>query len=187
MWYILVFQPSKCRNTHFQTQIWSTWPIFPNDSESLPQVCYIKQKNSEILSKLRNSESAGGSGLSDQPVAGGVANAKEYHLVLSSGNFYCFFSPWIPSYWIILMLSQIRRKLRSELVRFWSSSGSHCSTVAVQGFLLFTVYRVTFLWKKVKEAQLMSTMRRRKLFIFSKHWTPPLGLVDWLDQSETGP
>ena len=120
-------------------------------------------------------------------MAGGVANAKEYHLVFSSGNFYCFFSPWIPSYWIILMLSQIRRKLRSELVRLWSSSGSHCSTAAVQGFLLFTVYRVTFLWKKVKEAQLMSTMRRWKLFIFSKHWTPPLGLVDWLDQSETGP
>ena len=61
MWYIVVFQPSKCRNTHFQPQIWSTWPIFPNDSESLPKVCYIKRKNSEILSKLRNSEPAGGS------------------------------------------------------------------------------------------------------------------------------
>ena len=61
MYYIVVFQPSKCRNTHFQPQIWSIWPIFPNDSESLPKVCYIKQKNSEILSKLRNSESAGGS------------------------------------------------------------------------------------------------------------------------------
>ena len=61
MWYIVVFQPSKCKKTHFQPQIWSIWPIFPNDSESLPKVCYIKQKNSKILSKLRNSESAGGS------------------------------------------------------------------------------------------------------------------------------
>ena len=34
------------------------WPIFPNDSESLPKVCYIKRKNSEFLSKLRNSEPA---------------------------------------------------------------------------------------------------------------------------------
>ena len=62
MWYFVVFQPSKCKKTHFQPQIWSIWPIFPNDSESLPKFCYIKQKNSEILSKLRNSESAGGSG-----------------------------------------------------------------------------------------------------------------------------
>ena len=46
MWYIVVFQPSKCRNTHFQLQIWSIWPIFPNDSESL----LYKTK------KLRNSE-----------------------------------------------------------------------------------------------------------------------------------
>ena len=61
MWYFVVFQPSKCKKTHFQPQIWSIWPIFPNDSESLPKVCYIKRKNSEILSKLRNSESAGGS------------------------------------------------------------------------------------------------------------------------------
>ena len=61
MWYILVFQPSKCRNTHFQRQIWSIWPIFPNDPESLPKVCYIKRKNSENLSKCRNSESAEGS------------------------------------------------------------------------------------------------------------------------------
>ena len=50
------FQPSKCRNTHFYPQIWSIWPIFPNDSESLPKVCYINWKNSEILSKLRISE-----------------------------------------------------------------------------------------------------------------------------------
>ena len=50
------FQPSKCRHTHFQPQIWSIRPIFPNDSESLLKVCYIKRKNSEILSKLRNSE-----------------------------------------------------------------------------------------------------------------------------------
>ena len=59
MWYIVVFQPSKCRNTHFQPQIWSIWPIFPNDSESLPKVCYINWKNSEILSKLRISEPVG--------------------------------------------------------------------------------------------------------------------------------
>ena len=62
MWYFVVFQPSKWKKTHFQPQIWSIWPIFPNDSESLPKVCYIKWKNSEILSKLRNSESVGGSG-----------------------------------------------------------------------------------------------------------------------------
>ena len=62
MWYFVVFQPSKCKKTHFQPQIWSIWPIFPNDSESLPKVCYIKQKKIEILRKLRNSESAGGSG-----------------------------------------------------------------------------------------------------------------------------
>ena len=61
MWYFVVFQPSKCKKTHFQPQIWSIWPIFPNDSESLPKVCYIKWNNSDILSKLRNSESAGGS------------------------------------------------------------------------------------------------------------------------------
>ena len=61
MWYFVVFQPSKCRKTHFQPQIWSIWPIFPNDSESLPKVCYIKRKNTEILSKRRNSESAEGS------------------------------------------------------------------------------------------------------------------------------
>ena len=52
MWYFEVFQPSKCKKTHFQPQIWSIWPIFPNDSESLPKVYYIKQKNSEILSRL---------------------------------------------------------------------------------------------------------------------------------------
>ena len=57
------FQTSKCRNTNSQPQIWSIWPIFPNDSESLPKVCYIKRKNSEILSKCRNSESAEGSDL----------------------------------------------------------------------------------------------------------------------------
>ena len=45
MWYILVFQPSKCRNSHFQPQIWSIWHIFPNDSESLSKVCYINWKN----------------------------------------------------------------------------------------------------------------------------------------------
>ena len=63
MWHIVVFQPFKCQKTHFQPQIWSIWPIFPNDSESLPKVCYIKRKSSEILSKCRNSESAGGSGV----------------------------------------------------------------------------------------------------------------------------
>ena len=61
MWYFVVFQPSKCKKTHFQPQIWSIWPIFPKDSESLPKFCYIKRKNSEILSKLRNSELVGGS------------------------------------------------------------------------------------------------------------------------------
>ena len=50
MWYFVVFQPSKCKN-HFQPWIWSIWPIFPNDSESL----LYKTK------RLRNSESAGGS------------------------------------------------------------------------------------------------------------------------------
>ena len=59
MWYFVVFQPSKCKKTHFQPQIWSIWPIFPKDSESLPKFCYIKRKNSEILSKLRNSELVG--------------------------------------------------------------------------------------------------------------------------------
>ena len=58
MWYFVVFQPSKCKKTHFQPQIWSIWPIFPNDSESLPEVCCIKRNNSEILSKFRNSEPA---------------------------------------------------------------------------------------------------------------------------------
>ena len=61
MWYFVVFQPSKCKKTHFQPQILSIWPIFPNDSESLLKVCYIKWKNSKILSKVRNSASAGGS------------------------------------------------------------------------------------------------------------------------------
>ena len=35
-----------------QKNSFSIWPIFPNDSESLPKVCYIKRKNSEILSRL---------------------------------------------------------------------------------------------------------------------------------------
>ena len=56
--FFVVFQPSKCRNAQIQPQIRSIWPIYPNDSESLPKVCYIKRKNSEILSKLRNSEPA---------------------------------------------------------------------------------------------------------------------------------
>ena len=50
MW--LVLRPSKCKKTHFQPKIWSIWPIFPNDSESLPKVCYIQRKNSEIRSRL---------------------------------------------------------------------------------------------------------------------------------------
>ena len=62
MWYIVVFQPFKCRNTNSQPQIWSIWPILPIDSESLPKVCYINWKNSENLSKLRNSEPGGASG-----------------------------------------------------------------------------------------------------------------------------
>ena len=45
MWYFVGFQPSKCRNTHIQPQIWSFWPIFPENSESLPKVCYINWKN----------------------------------------------------------------------------------------------------------------------------------------------
>ena len=36
--------------------------LLPKDSEFLPKVCYYRPKNSEILSKLWNSESAGGSG-----------------------------------------------------------------------------------------------------------------------------
>ena len=52
MWYFVVFQPSKCNKAHFQPQISSIWPIFPNDLESLPKFCYIKRKNSEILSRL---------------------------------------------------------------------------------------------------------------------------------------
>ena len=48
MWYFVVFQPSKCRKTHFQPQIWSIWPIFPIDSESLPKVCYINWKTQKI-------------------------------------------------------------------------------------------------------------------------------------------
>ena len=50
MWYFVGFQPSKCRNTHIQPQMWSFWPIFPNNSESLPKVCYINWK------RLRNSQ-----------------------------------------------------------------------------------------------------------------------------------
>ena len=50
------FNLPSAKKTHFQPQIWSIWPIFPKDSESLPKFCYIKRKNSEILSKLRNSE-----------------------------------------------------------------------------------------------------------------------------------
>ena len=67
MWYFVSFQPSKCRNTHIQPQIWSFWPIFPNNSESLPNFCYINWKKSEILSKLRNSEPAGVSGPRARP------------------------------------------------------------------------------------------------------------------------
>ena len=45
MWYFVVFQPSKCRNSHIQPQIWSFWPIFPENSESMPKVWYINWKN----------------------------------------------------------------------------------------------------------------------------------------------
>ena len=55
------FNLPRAKNFIFSLKFDLIWPIFPNDSESLPKVCYIKQKNSEILSKLRNSESAGGS------------------------------------------------------------------------------------------------------------------------------
>ena len=41
------FQVEKQWNTHFQPQILSTWPIFPNDSESLPKVCYINWKKTQ--------------------------------------------------------------------------------------------------------------------------------------------
>ena len=55
------FNLPRARKFIFSLKFDLIWPIFPNDSESLPKVCYIKQKNSEILSKLRNSEPAGGS------------------------------------------------------------------------------------------------------------------------------
>ena len=51
MWYFVGSQPSKCRNTHIQP-LWSSWPIFQNDSETLPKVCYINWKNSEMLSRV---------------------------------------------------------------------------------------------------------------------------------------
>ena len=82
------FQPSKCKKTHLQPQIWSIWPIFPNDSESLPKVCYIKRKNSEILSKLRNSEPVGASGLKMSLFAlGRLKNHKVPHLHPNSTMF----------------------------------------------------------------------------------------------------
>ena len=52
MWYLVGFQPSKCRNTHIQPQIWSFWPIFPENSESLPKVCYINWKKLSRLGSL---------------------------------------------------------------------------------------------------------------------------------------
>ena len=59
MWYIVVFQPS---NPSAETLIFSLkFDQFDPFSQMTQNVCYIKQKNSEILSKLRNSESAGGS------------------------------------------------------------------------------------------------------------------------------
>ena len=78
------------KKTHFQPQIWSIWPIFPNDSESLPKVFYIKQKTSEILSKLRNSESGGGSGYLFSCPAGGLINKKTiyFHHVFIAPLFY---------------------------------------------------------------------------------------------------
>ena len=50
------FNLPRAKNFIFSLKFDLIWPIFPNDSESLPKVCYIKRKNSEILSKLRNSE-----------------------------------------------------------------------------------------------------------------------------------
>ena len=52
MWYFVGFQPSQCRNTHIQPQIWSFWPIFPENSESLPKVCYINWKKLSRLGSL---------------------------------------------------------------------------------------------------------------------------------------
>ena len=49
MWYIVVLQPSKCRDIHFQPQIWSIWRLFPIHLESLLYK----------LKKLRNSELGG--------------------------------------------------------------------------------------------------------------------------------
>ena len=50
--YFVVFQPTKRKNANSQLQIWSSLPIYPNDSQSLPKVCYISWKNSEILSRV---------------------------------------------------------------------------------------------------------------------------------------
>ena len=54
MCYFVVFQPSKRKNAHIQPQICSILPIYQNDSESLPKVCYIDWKNSEILSRVES-------------------------------------------------------------------------------------------------------------------------------------
>ena len=67
------FSTFQVKEIHFQPQIWSIWPIFPNDSESLPKVCYIKRKNSEILSKLRNSEPVG--------VSASLIQKEKYHQI----------------------------------------------------------------------------------------------------------
>ena len=87
MWDFVVLQPSKWKKTHFQPQIWSIWPIFPNDSESLPKVCYIKWKTQKFWV---------GWGLCFPPAVLFLFFLLEFHLILFSFNFLSFFSPAIP-------------------------------------------------------------------------------------------
>ena len=94
MWYFVVLQPSKCNKTHFQPQIWSIWPIFPNDSESLPKFCNIKQKNSEILSKLRNSEPV-------EVSASITSKSQKKFRIGSQVRYWLGLSSYFPSYYLL--------------------------------------------------------------------------------------
>ena len=52
MCYFVVFQPSKVEMLIFSASILINLTHFPNDSKSLPEVCYINLKNPENLSRV---------------------------------------------------------------------------------------------------------------------------------------
>ena len=155
MWYIVVFQPSKCKKFHFQPQIWSIWPIFPNDSESLPKVCYINWKNSEILSKLRISEPVEVSGLLTSH--GGLRGSK----MIQNNQYNIFFTIWdyFGPIWTLLDL----------FIQTWffASKTEKC-------FLAKVIWskKLSFVWKDPKESKWAQNGPKWSKICYSDHFGP---------------